>query len=518
MIRIRALSTMETLWLFAAALAGQCAIAPVADRMLVRISGQHLKAFIPALPEKLPLWLIGICAPIYLYCYNKFRWLRNERIHATKPAAIYPHRDPVGIDWVVKMVGAIKSGTLLDDLDEIINSFGGTFWHLATGSWILFTNEPDNLKAMLSTRFEEWPIGGVRQRTTQLTVGPHAIFSVNGKEWQSARSLIRPSFTRNQITDLECQGRHVERFLDRIPKDGSAVELQNLLYLFTMDSATDFMYVFHPVSSIFSTIRRKGSWLNGRFTRFGYSTSTLVDPIEENLAFARAFDYCLHIAASRARLGWLGQMLPDKEFDRSMALCKRFMDHYVSKAIADSKTKERPYVFLNEIVDTGISQEQIRDHLMAMIVGGRDTSASTMTAMFWTLARRPDIVSKAREEISSLRGSEPSWEDLKNLKYINMILKESKQRALKKKTAPALQITNTSTALRLWPPVSTNMRCAANDTVLPKGGGHDGQSPIFVPKGTQCRWSLYSLHRRKQSYGDDADKFRPERWETLRTR
>lgn len=29
-------------------------------------------------------------------------------------------------------------------------------------------------------------------------------------------------------------------------------------------------------------------------------------------------------------------------------------------------------------------------------------------------------------------------------------------------------------------------------------------------------WSLYSVQRRKDYYGEDADEFRPERWETLR--
>ena len=57
---------------------------------------------------------------------------------------------------------------------------------------------------------------------------------------------------------------------------------------------------------------------------------------------------------------------------------------------------------------------------------------------------------------------------------------------------------------------------AINDTVIPRGGGPDGLSPVFVPKGKIIGWSAYTMHRRKDYYGEDAEEFRPERWETLR--
>jgi cytochrome P450 len=57
---------------------------------------------------------------------------------------------------------------------------------------------------------------------------------------------------------------------------------------------------------------------------------------------------------------------------------------------------------------------------------------------------------------------------------------------------------------------------ASKDTTLPRGGGLDGSSPVFVAKGDLVYWSSFSMHRRKDVYGPDADECRPERWETLR--
>ena len=74
----------------------------------------------------------------------------------------------------------------------------------------------------------------------------------------------------------------------------------------------------------------------------------------------------------------------------------------------------------------------------------------------------------------------------------------------------------TALALRIHPVVPGNARMALRDTVIPLGGGPDGKSPVLIPKGETLAWSVYSMHRRKDFYGEDAEEFRPERWETLR--
>ena len=45
------------------------------------------------------------------------------------------------------------------------------------------------------------------------------------------------------------------------------------------------------------------------------------------------------------------------------------------------------------------------------------------------------------------------------------------------------------------------------------GGGDDLQSPVLVLKGTDVGYSVYSMHRRPDLYGMDAELFRPERWD-----
>ena len=59
-----------------------------------------------------------------------------------------------------------------------------------------------------------------------------------------------------------------------------------------------------------------------------------------------------------------------------------------------------------------------------------------------------------------------------------------------------------------------NNREAIRTTILPTGGGPDGNSPILVRKGELVVFSQYVNSRKKNIYGQDADDFRPERWET----
>lgn len=53
---------------------------------------------------------------------------------------------------------------------------------------------------------------------------------------------------------------------------------------------------------------------------------------------------------------------------------------------------------------------------------------------------------------------------------------------------------------------------ALRDTVLPRGGGKDGLSPVLVPKGTLVAYNVYVMHRRTDFFGPDAEEWRPERW------
>ncbi|KAL2012040.1 hypothetical protein VTN00DRAFT_4758 [Thermoascus crustaceus] len=66
----------------------------------------------------------------------------------------------------------------------------------------------------------------------------------------------------------------------------------------------------------------------------------------------------------------------------------------------------------------------LRDQLLAMIIAGPETTASTLTFCLFELSRNPEVVNKLRSEIHSRlgvrsEGRKPTYTDLKVMKYLN---------------------------------------------------------------------------------------------------
>ena len=158
---------------------------------------------------------------------------------------------------------------------------------------------------------------------------------------------------------------------------------------------------------------------------------------------------------------------------------------------ADYKPDRSNYCFLHEVISQTTDKTKIRAELLNILLAGRDTTASLLSNVWFELSKRPKIWARLQHEVATLDGNCPTFEQLKDLKYLNALLKES---------------------MRLYPVLPENSRQAAEDTVLPLGGGDDEKSPIFVAKGWHFHWSLWTMHRRKDIYGEDAEEFKPERW------
>jgi cytochrome P450 len=130
-----------------------------------------------------------------------------------------------------------------------------------------------------------------------------------------------------------------------------------------------------------------------------------------------------------------------------------------------------------------MTDEEIGEEVLGMIIGGHETSSSALSWVWYELHRHPEIERKLHAEIELVLGSRPlRLEYLPKLRYTKMVIEE---------------------VLRLHPPFWFENRSASCDTEL---GG------IPIPKGSLVVFSRYSVHRHA-AFWSAPDQFNPDRFE-----
>ncbi len=130
----------------------------------------------------------------------------------------------------------------------------------------------------------------------------------------------------------------------------------------------------------------------------------------------------------------------------------------------------------------GMSDRQVRDEALTLFLAGHETTAQALTWSWYLLSQNPECERKMHQEIQSVLGDrEPSFEDLPQLRYTEMVLAES---------------------MRLYPPAWGVGRKAIEACEI---GGYE------LPPGGIAIMSPYVMHRDPRWF-PEPDRFDPERW------
>ncbi|KAL6862549.1 hypothetical protein ACO1O0_002783 [Amphichorda felina] len=377
-----------------------------------------------------------------------------------------------------------KKKQILHWFAQVMQEIPPTFEQNLLGGRGVNTIDPRNIEAILSTNFNDYCLG-LRQPTFRPLLGS-GIFTQDGEAWKHSRHLLRPQLASNRPQNFDQIKKCVQDLIDAIPKDGN-VDLQPLCFRLTFDT-TMFLLFGDSVSN--------ADW--------GQVSGQESD-------FAAAFNTAQEYLSHRGRLGPFYWLMNSREFRDACRTCHRFVDGAVARALREStmgKGKGGPDssqsggCFVEALVQQTTDPLVIRDQCLNVLLAGRDTTGCCLQWSFRLLARHQNVLDRLREEIKQAYGlgtsaPPPLREDLRDtqksrLPYLHLVIKE---------------------VLRLYPSVPVNSREAARLTVLPVGGGPDGQSPVLVRPGEGVGYCPYVMHRRKEIYGEDANQFRPERWE-----
>lgn len=93
----------------------------------------------------------------------------------------------------------------------------------------IFTADPENMKAILATQFEDYGKGETFHEDWKDFLGD-SIFTTDGEEWKRSRNLIRPQFIKSRVSDLDIFEKHMNVLLRMIGGQGQEVDISALFY------------------------------------------------------------------------------------------------------------------------------------------------------------------------------------------------------------------------------------------------------------------------------------------------
>lgn len=183
-------------------------------------------------------------------------------------------------------------------------------------------------------------------------------------------------------------------------------------------------------------------------------------------------------------------VLTKRQYKQDITSMIELVDQIIAERKAQGNQGEKDLLSLmleGKDPETGeqLSDENIRYQILTFLIAGHETTSGLLSFTLYLLLKHPDKLQKAYEEVDRVfTGSVPSHGQVRELKYIRMILNES---------------------LRLWPTAPAFVLYAKEDTLLAN------QYPI--QKDDTLIVLVSKLHRDRAVWGDDVEEFRPERFE-----
>jgi cytochrome P450 len=312
-----------------------------------------------------------------------------------------------------------------------------------SGRLAYFINDASEVRRILTRRHAKYVKGPGFERVKML-LGNGLIVS-DGDDWRRSRTMIQPSFTRQSIHLLTKVMHHSsEHRIDKwsaVARDGGTLNINVETNSFALELI---------LRSILGD---------------DYDASVAGDNPFAFLAEDSARD--LGVVMKARNLRGVLQNLVDARRQTDQSDVHDFLAMYVR---AVDKQGE-PY-----------SDRELLDELMTLIIAGFETSANTLSWVWYLLAGHPEVEAQVLAELRDKTGGDVVTPEVAaELTYTQQVLEET---------------------LRLYPPVWLFTRRANEQDTL---------EDYDIPEGTDLYFSPYIMQRSPE-YWPDPDRFDPDRF------
>ncbi|KAA1474639.1 cytochrome P450 [Dentipellis sp. KUC8613] len=379
----------------------------------------------------------------------------------------------------------------------------GSAWRLhgCLGEDQLMIADPKAIQYVLHTSGYRFPKHAIVNEDSRLTVGDGLIWA-HGEDHKRQRKIMSPAFTAPQLKSFlglfqEKSSKLVQKWNDEIGAADPVINIAPWLSRLTLDimGIAGFNFDFgalddaeNEVNEAYRDLVMEGTLYR---TKFDVVMRSLWKYIPEDV---------LHLV----------RYLPLKNYARYLKYTT-FMTGFAKEVFHKSELKGTGNDVISVLQRANAAEDpkkrlvgaQLYDQVSTVLLAGHDTTAFTLTWFFWELAKNVSWQTKIREEIMAVRANvathgdlDFSVSDLEGMTNLNAALKES---------------------MRLHPILWQLFRMAGQDDVIPLDFPivtESGKtiSSIPVRKGQDVTISVSAYSRIPQVWGEDADKFNPDRF------
>lgn len=381
----------------------------------------------------------------------------------------------------------------------LVKHHGGTFhfkgpWFTNIANFIL-TGDPINVQYITSKNFSNYGKGiDFHEIFENLGFG---IFNLDSNEWKQERALLH-SLLKTKSFEISLHQNIQQKlenwllpFLDHHATKGVQVlDLQDILERFTFDISCTFLFGFDSVCLPYNF---------NEVSDIAYVKAISV--LEDTMLYRHYIPKCIWKLQKWLQIGQ----------EKKNKIAQQNFEQFLSKCVATCKgDEEKRRLRSNEDVDESRSsllkelimkrglgkdemvgnEKHIRDTAANLLSAGSATISSGLSWFFYLVSTYPMVEAKIIQEIKDnyLAQEENSitnlrMEDIDKLVYLHGAICE---------------------ALRLYPPVPFEHKCAVKSDILPSGD--------HVRANTKLIYSLYAMGRMEEIWGEDCLEFKPERW------
>ncbi|KAI9357101.1 cytochrome P450 [Pilaira anomala] len=347
------------------------------------------------------------------------------------------------------------------------------------------TIDPQNLEYILKTNFTNYNKSDNFKSSFHDFLGD-GIFNTDGENWRLQRRTasqifhvknFQTEFSSVFVDHIQVMSSHI---FDEAASQSKIIDFHETMLRFTMDTFVEIAF------------------------------GVRIDSLLKQVDFAESFDaiqfyifssmlFPLHAVTNKVK-ETLNFWNDKKTISQHMDSVNSFVYDIIKKRRLEPEDAEDQYFkadlllrFMRAKNDKGelYTDEELRNTMLNFIVAGRDTSAQTLSWLFYNVMLFPRVEKKLLEEINEFipDGIEQDtvnlYEAIQKMTYSHAVLNE---------------------VLRLYPAVPGNRKQALQDDVLPDG--------THVRKGDEITFQPFCQGRSEKVWGPDAKEFKPERWIT----